>query len=268
MPMNQHNPTFSPSKPLTTVVRYTLLLITVLAFVLNSHQAIGQSKNISYSDQQWFQYFSRIQISTKGLILLDGGYRFRNSFSEPSLYILRAGYGINIGENATLQFRMAHLGFYNGQSWNKVEYRPSQELVVRHQAGKMKIKQRFMIEERYFNQKISEDSNVVSSFNFRFRYQIMTALKIGKLSNKKEGTGILLNIGNEVFLQAGKPIVYNVFDQNRLLLGFTFKLSPNLAISTIYNHQFRSVNIANSYKQDYVFWLGIRHSANLSSKSD
>ncbi len=66
-----------------------------------------------------------------------------------------------------------------------------------------------------------------------------------------------MNIGDEIFINAGKEIIYNRFDNNRILVGSTFQINKNLNLSFIYNYQLGQRNNKAAYEHSDIFWLGI-----------
>jgi len=96
------------------------------------------------------------------------------------------------------------------------------------------------------------------TFNFRFRYSLMAGIPLFKLSETDRDKKVLLNLGDEVFFNAGKGIVFNVFDQNRLLISPTVQFSKNFAVSVTYNSQFAATTTAAVYNQNNIVWLQIR----------
>jgi hypothetical protein len=67
-----------------------------------------------------------------------------------------------------------------------------------------------------------------------------------------------------LLLNAGKEIVYNIFDQNRLLVGPVFQLNKNLGFILLYQGRFRALNLPARYHYDHIFWFGLRHQLNLA----
>ena len=88
---------------------------------------------------------------------------------------------------------------------------------------------------------------MINVINYTFRYQFILSYPISKPG---ANTKILLSIGDEILINAGKEIVYNIFDQNRILLGTTFQLNNNFALTFTYNYQFKSLNSPNEFKQE------------------
>jgi hypothetical protein len=96
---------------------------------------------------------------------------------------------------------------------------------------------------------------------WRFRYQLQFNIHISSIGQK--GTAVLLNIGDEIFLNAGKEIVYNVLDQNRFVVGPAIRFPSGWQAGLAYNFQFGVANVPSTYLKSNIFWLTTRYSLDL-----
>jgi len=245
---------------LTKVILKIILLFYLSCFSITSY---AQTKDITYSDQQWFQYYNQILFSPKWIWLTDGGYRLKDGFSQSSQYIARTGIGYFINSDIRFSFGFAHLGFYQSDRIIKREYRPYQELKINQDYGSIKTGHRFRVEERFFRIVEQEQIQSEEQFNFRFRYLFNVCIPVIGLSSSNPDRKLMLTFSDEIFINAGKDIVYNVFDQNRFLIGPVLQINDHLAVTLMYNHQFLALNSAREYKQIKIFWLGLRHNIDL-----
>jgi hypothetical protein len=238
--------------------------ISFILFFFISTQSIlfGQQKDVVNSNQQWFQYYNQTKLSDKWTLLVDGGFRWKEGFQESSQFIVRAAMGYSLTSNIQISSGLAHLGFYSSDKISKVEFRPYQEITVKNKFNKIDLNHRYRVEERFFK---SVDNGVIQSpntFNFRFRYSLMLSIPLFQLSKEKPEKVFILNIGDEIFVNAGSDIVDNVFDQNRFIISPTFKLSDQLSISSTWNSQFASTSTPSRYTYTNVIWLQIKHKLN------
>jgi len=241
-------------------------LLLLGLFISTAHPCTAQEKNVTYSDQQWFQYYNQLKLSKKWVIMTDGSYRRKDSFNSTAQYLLRIGAGYRLSPDVSVASGYANLGFYKSEKVRLRENRTYQELVLTQKFSKFNLKHRFRIEERFFNTTSNSEIAGQKTFNFRFRYGFQASIPVLKLSSTDPGKKLLLQLGDEIMINAGHDIIYNVFDQNRVLIGPMIQFDDSFAVSLIYNHQFRGINLANTYGQDYVFWLGIRQKIDLTKK--
>jgi hypothetical protein len=239
-------------------------ITSIIIFILSSI-ILGQVKSISRSNQQWIQYYNQTKFAERWTFLADGGLRWKEKLSSSSQYIARLGVGYSVNENIRVAVGIAHLGFFLSDNLDKIEFRPYQKFLNNRSFGKIDLFHRFRIEERYLRKvmdgKISSDDN----FNFRFRYSVSLSIPLFKLFTSYPGEEVSLSVGDEIFINAGKEVVYNVFDQNRILLGLIIRLKRNLRIEFTYNSQFAAVNSPAKYNYTDIVWIKITHKLDLTN---
>lgn len=240
----------------TNVKRFLLPLF--LAFIIIPN-AQGQEKDVSYGNQQWIQYYNEIRLTENWSWLTDGGFRWSDGLSNSSQYIVRTGAGYTINPDFSISAGVAQLGFYTDNELNRFEFRPYQEMNLTNHIGSIDINHRYRIEQRFF---CSNENGLFASsntFNFRFRYGITFSILVVKLSEESPDKAIFLNIGNEIFINAGSDVTNNVFDQNRFTISPTLQLSEQLSFSFTWNIQYAGTSTPGDFNADDVFWLQIKH---------
>lgn len=236
-----------------------LLVLTALSLVT----APTQAQKILYSEQLWLHSYHEGKVSEKWSVLLDGGFRWRDGVDDKLAYIVRAGMGYSISQKLRLGGGFATLGAYSGNSVMRREYRPYQELLLKDQLGKLSLSHRFRVEERFFKDLTVDFATL--DFNFRFRYAIMLGVPLAHLSKKDRERKLILNLGDEIFLNAGKEIIHTIFDQNRLMISPTLQWNKSLSFSFTYNSQFGSTAQRDTYLKSDIAWLQIRHNLDFTN---
>ena len=244
-----------------------IAVISITCFLMaNSSMLFCQEKIITKSNQIWLQYYNETQLNDKWTLFSDGGYRWKEGFEESTQYIVRAAIGYAIAPDIRTSSGFAHLGFYSSGKISKVEFRPYQEITFKNKYNNLSLNHRFRIEERFFNAVAHGEIQTPNTFNFRFRYALMVSIPLFKLSSENPDSIFLLNIGDEVLINAGKNIINNVFDQNRIIVCPTFNLNKQLALSLTYSSQFASTTTPGNYAHTNVFWVQVKHKLNLKMK--
>lgn len=87
----------------------------------------------------------------------------------------------------------------------------------------------------------------------------MVGIPLANLSSKIPGRKLVLNLGDEIFFNAGKEIAHNHFDQNRVLNSPTVQWNRSLSVSFTYNYQYASTPDADIYLVSHLGWVQIRH---------
>lgn len=233
--------------------------VLCISFLLWLNTLTAQTKNITIINQQWLQYYNQLKLNDNWSLLTDCGYRWENSFQESRQYLIRTGVGYSVNSGFMLAGGFTHLGFLSSGVVNKVEFRPYQELSLTNEYNKVTLNHRYRIEERFFNPVVNGSIQNTNTFNFRFRYSFMAGFPLFALSKSKPDNILLLNIGNELFINVGSGIVYTIFDQNRILISPTLQFNKKMTISITWNSQFSSTPTPASYRYTNVIWLQIKH---------
>jgi hypothetical protein len=139
------------------------------------------------------------------------------------------------------------------------EIRPHQEVNYAHSTGKLKFSHRMKVEERFFLKTKSSGQD----FNFRFRYKFQIQIPLTPSNNKYP---MALNLFDEIMFNAGKSIVHNVFDQNRIYAGFQTKLSDAWASEIGYMNWFQQRPSDSGFFDRHILRLAFTHSIKIREK--
>lgn len=220
-------------------------------------------KIISQNNQQWIQYYNQLILSKKLTLYSDVSLRRINNFSQWSQITIRSGIAYSLSENLHGVTGFACFNLYANNKPSRIEFRPYQEINSWQKFKNVSIQHRLRGEARFFRNISDGAITSRSNFNFRFRYRFYCGIPITKFFINNADKKILLNIGDEIFINAGKEIINNMLDNNRLLIGSTFQFSNNLSFSLTYNYQFGQRSTPKTYEHSDIFWLGIMHKLSL-----
>jgi hypothetical protein len=98
------------------------------------------------------------------------------------------------------------------------------------------IQQRLRIDNRFIRRNNGRELLEGHYFNFRFRFRLQGSILLNKDLTKN---ATLLKISNEVMLNSGSRIVYNIFDQNRIYVGVEKRFSRALSGEIGYLHWYQ-----------------------------
>ncbi len=186
-----------------------------------------------YSKMLWAGYYNQITLNEKWGINSDIQFRTKNWYEHPSQALIRTGVVYKANQKINLTLGIAHFRFFLDDTKTRGEWRPWQEVAYTDNIGKFQLTQRVRIEERY-NQKVVGSIPVSDYiFNWRFRYRLDLQYPLFKGEKK----ALWLVLGNEVMVNAGPPIVYNYFDQNRSYIGINYEHNKN------FTYQIQSMHI-------------------------
>jgi hypothetical protein len=218
---------------------------------------------VIHSNQQWIQYYNQTKIAEKWSFGIDGGFRWKEG--DKLQYIARTGLLYQLTKKIKVGGGIATTGTYLLDNLSRVECRPYQELFANLNEGKILLTSRFRIEERFFKNRLLDPPT--HNFNYRFRYQISFQIPLVKLSDD-DSKKLLLGISDEIFINAGKEIVYNALDRNRIVIGPAWQMSKSLVIAVSYAYQFAQRNLPEIYDSDNVIWVTIKHNMILVKRTE
>jgi hypothetical protein len=137
------------------------------------------------------------------------------------------------------------------------EIRPFQEITNNQVLGKrVSLSHRLRFEERFVSK---NDGNVILdgyNFNYRVRYRPQLNINLSKTDSK---TPVNLRIADEIMLNFGGEILYNHFDQNRVIVSFEKTLSKNFSLDFNYSHWFQQRSSGKDFFDRNVFRFSVLH---------
>jgi hypothetical protein len=215
-------------------------IITIVAIVA-LFIGLKAQKEVVTKNEIWTHTFVNVRLNNKFSANVDIAYRSKNLFEATTQTLMRVGLSYHIDNSMFFQVSMAYFKAYPAQNGtndlNIPEIRHAQRLFVNSTKGIFQISQRYRLEERFIrknNKDILLDSY---KFNFRFGYQLNVQFPFkGKKIEPKKLFG---NISDELFVNFGKQITYNYFDQNRIFagIGYQFNKAANLVLGYQYIYQ-------------------------------
>jgi hypothetical protein len=190
----------------------------------------AQTKNKQYQGSVWFRYNTIIQLPRNYLLKADLEERFFiTKILKQQQVLFRFGFDKQLKKdwNVGAGFSMWYLGNNDELNPSKLmipEWRPHIEVNHKNKiSDRFTINQRFRAEWRFIkntNKTFTETTDGYSN-NFRFRFQMV----LDYAAYKKDEKSLHLIVFDEIFLNAGKTIVRNIFDQNRI--GFSVRYNFN-----------------------------------------
>lgn len=207
-------------------------------------------KEITHESQQWMNVKLSIPFNKSLALDTDGSLRWKD-LSNLNHQLIRTQISYKIEEKIMIGSGISLIGNLDNGHLNTYELRPHQEITFYAKIEeKIKVQQRLRLEQRiYFNES--------RNFNHRFRYAI--ALERPMIHHQKTNQKLLsLGVGNEIFLQAGKEVIHDIFNQNRVSIYPIFHISPAIQVRCSYVWQYSSASSKpNQFKDTDMIWLNV-----------
>ncbi len=229
-------------------------------FSLFSSTVFCQVKFIpTYSNQQWIQYYNTFQLNEKYAILSDIGYRCNNSITNAKVALIRSGVYYSFSPATRIGVGYTNFDYFTDHKETKNENRFYAEYSYKNKFKAIKYDNRFRIEDRFFNTKTTNYSQI------RFRYLLSLSKDIWKAKESDRKISIFQT--NELFYTFDNKSKTNSLDQVRCILGTSFQANKNLSFQLSYNLQFnKKTNLLKTYEFTNVFWLTIRQTLGFISR--
>lgn len=235
---------------------------TALWFIIScqlSLCAFGQGeKRVITHQQGWLGYFNQTRFSQHWGLWADVHHRRTDFLDRQSLNVFRAGLTYYLADNLRLTAGYAYAGSHLSPSGLiRSEHRPWQQIWWTSRSGRLNLLQWVRAEQR-FNQRVRGDQLADGyGFNWRLRYNFMLQIPF-------KGETIQPGIPNfvvqsEVFVNAGKQITYNYFDQNRFFVGLAYPFRKNLTAQVGYMNQFIQQPVGNAFTSNRTLRLFVFH---------
>jgi hypothetical protein len=231
--------------------------------------AVRAQRNTAYYNQVWLGYFNQTRVSRHWGAWTDLHLRTREYFFTAFYQsIARAGITYFVNDNTRLTAGYAYVTTYKGDSHPFVaqpEHRPWQQVQWLNRYPRLRLMQWFRLEEK-FRRRVVNGSELASGYNFNYKIRYNFFLQ-APLSRKAFAPNTLsFVVNNEVHVNFGKQVVYNVFDQNRFFLGFAWHTSKTNNLQFGYMNLFQQLPAGNQYKMIHAARVFYFHNLDLRKK--
>ncbi|MAD61462.1 MAG: hypothetical protein CMH49_08135 [Myxococcales bacterium] len=191
-----------------------------------------------------------------------GEYHLRRADFVNRMSKLYLRFGVNY--KVDTKFRLT-LGVVNRYTWSDYpelateehfvpEYRFWEQALFSAKYFGLKIYHQLRTEQRW--KRSTKISDPTYYYYNRFRYKFLAyAPLIGPLL---ETNSLFLTVYNEIFMQAGKRVEYNYFEDNRAYIGLGYGLSDSIHLHVGYMKSFGQLN-AFEFRDNDIFRLSIYH---------
>lgn len=240
--------------------------LTILSFFIFSASISFPSfsqKHTEERDQLWVGYFNQTRFSKRLGTWTDFHYRLTDNFvNHPFQFIARAGLTYYLGNNVRATAGYAYVHHYvEGTTPARDEHRPWQQIWWKQDYTGFSTMQSIRLEERY-REKVQE-GKVIEGYNFNYRLRYNLSLFVPLKGKKIVAKTPFLALTDEVFINMGKEIVYNYFDQNRLFLGLGYQFNAHLNAQLGYMNLFQQTAAGSKYINSHAIRLFVFHSLDL-----
>ena len=215
---------------------FAIILFTVFCTLV-----YGQ-KQVIYQKQIWYKYYLKIPLGEQWQIRQEIDDRDYTDPARQSQFVCRTHLQRNLGKGWSTALGFAY--FVHSlppdpdirDFTNQSELRPSVELVNLHSLGnKFLLNHRYWTEFRFFEQ----PDHTFSFNNIRVRYKLELGYAVS--------TKFSLLVYDELCINLGNKITYNVLDQNRIGAAIMYLPVKNIGFELMYINWFQQLPSGNSF---------------------
>jgi hypothetical protein len=237
----------------------------VLLVLLTSQILFAQSrKNIDHQSILWTRYYNQLTLNNKWSIHTEFDNRvFLKPIAE-NLFVFRIQGRYKWNSNIETGAGFTYFSVYT-QDPNKEydfeipEYRGQQDATYKFNLKKIIFNQRLQVEERFIHNTSKTGLLDGTTFSWRFRYRLQAEYPFWE----KEKQYLKAIVYDEIMLNAGKSIIYNTFDQNRIYGALQYGINKTIAIELGYLKSFQQRPSGVDYFNRDIIRLSIFHKLHL-----
>lgn len=224
--------------------------------------AFGQ-KIADSREQVWLGYFNQTRFTNRSGLWLDLQLRFNDYLSEKSLGIARAGYTFFWSDQLRLTAGYGYIKHYSlvdGMP-DQPENRPWQQVQWFEKKKALSLAQYLRVEERFVRN--VSNGELMDDYRFTWRFRYNFAMSIPLRGNALTAGTPFIFLNDELHINAGKNVVNNYFDQNRLFAGLGYQFTDKLNAHFGYLYVFQQLPAGDRYIHINALRLFVFHNLDL-----
>ncbi|UOK42036.1 MULTISPECIES: DUF2490 domain-containing protein [Flavobacterium] len=262
---------------------FIIVFLTILSFY---NVALAQTFDPKVDQYDaWILYTGNHKLSEKWGLHTELQWRRNEGFSEPMQNLVRFGVDYKINKTYMVTAGWAYVETFeygelakemptprfNQYTFN--EQRIWEQFVINHEnVGRFQYDSRFRLEQRWLANLVNVDGNYVRPsdaylaanpnaedwrFRQRARYRFRVQVPLSK-PEMKDNTFFFV-ASDEIFVNFGKHVTANIFDQNRLYLALGWRFNKDCNIQTGYMNQFIEKGDGAHKENNHTYQLALTY---------
>lgn len=245
-----------------TKLNLTLVLFLLCLFLSQVGLSQTVKKNYVQNNNAWFMYFGDHKFSSKWGLHLEAQVRRNDLIRKPQQLLLRTGLNYYLSDNAFLTFGYCFVETYPyGDLPVKASFPENrfwEQIQIKTQVKSVEWTNRVRLEQRLSKLPVLSNSSYRPGPEvFTNRFRLLNRLSIPLKGKSITDKSFYISCYDEVFMNFGKHVALNVFDQNRayLALGYKIKKLGRLELG----YMFQSIQKGNAVdmEQNHTLQLGL-----------
>jgi hypothetical protein len=192
-----------------------IVLFLVCVFQPWRPAAFSQDRVSTTNYNAWYSYFGDHPVSKRWELHLEGQWRRNDLGLKWQQMFVRPGVNFVVNPNVTLTTGYAFADtFQYGDypvSYRFPEHRLFEQVLLKHKVGKLDLQHRYRLEQRVFGVRSDPAIDDIDSSRYENRFRYLTRVSIPLTADNNR----YIATSNEFFINFGKNVAANIFDQNR-----------------------------------------------------
>jgi hypothetical protein len=221
---------------------------------------VPKSKTVHHDPGFWLGYYTKFRLSEKMFYYGEYHLRMRHGFSQVNKIYLRYGATYLLTKKVELT-----VGIATPLDFAKFPDRPNTEYVVPEfrfweQAVfvlpvlRSKTYHQIRLEQRW---KRKNDVGAEFKFSYRWRYKFTIYVPLNH--HHLQPKTLFFSFYDEIFIQSGKSIVYNHFEDNRMFVGLGYIVGNGLQVQSGYLWNFHHDGSPYIYESQDIWRVALYH---------
>lgn len=209
------------------MLRSVIIILFFLHFGLFSQT----TRKHYYNNAGWLMYFGNHKITNRIGLHAEAQWRRSEFFAEQKQLLLRAGMNVYTGNKSFLTAGYAYIKTHPyGDLPSPVsfpEHRIWEQFQLKTAVSKIEMICRFRLEQRYvYSPTLNKTENIYETKNsvYTNRFRLLTRVSIPFSGKEIVDNAFYFSAYDELFINFGKNVAANVFDQNRLYAALGYKV--------------------------------------------
>jgi hypothetical protein len=184
-----------------------------------------------YNNTGWLMYFGNHKITNRIGLHAEAQWRRSEFVSAPKQLLLRVGLNIYTGDKSFFTAGYAYVETYPyGDLPSPItfpEHRIWEQFQVKNQLSRVEMISRFRLEQRYvYSPVFNKEKNVyeVGKDIYTNRFRLLTRFSVPFNGKEISDKVFYLSVYDELFMNFGKNVGANIFDQNRAYVALGYKV--------------------------------------------
>lgn len=241
-------------------------LLISLFFLLTT---FGLKAQTVHAQESWWDYLNQNRYSESWGSWLDVQMKLNDGYVQAK----NAGEytaGATYFQNSHFKYTAALTyvdGYPNTSHINHLkELRPWAMVQLNTNNSYSKWMQWIRVEERYKESTLNKIPTGNYEASTRVRYQILAQFPL--TMHKYEKGSVSFVTSEEFYLNFGKNIVYNTFDQNRFFVGFFYYINKSNILQLGYTNLYQKYNAPDKYLQSDVLRFSVFNTIDFRKKEE